>query len=168
MLSLSIKRPPGWLAPRTSSAGRNEARYGNVQVWYWGFAILQIEFQRVSYDDLTYTTASILFVLGYIMYHTQSFFLGALGMVQIVLTLPAALFFYRCVVQGDANLGHSDPCIPSQKVTRFAVSRTKHTGLSSRSRSLISSTSSQSTSCSASAPVRQAQSSGPSSLCAAG
>eukprot|EP01052_Picozoa_sp_SAG31_P045762 SAG31_NODE_8491_length_1441_cov_4.142208_1_plen_51_part_10 len=31
------------------------------------------------------------------MYHTGSAFLGCMGMAQIVLTLPAALFFYRIV-----------------------------------------------------------------------
>jgi hypothetical protein len=81
------------------SALRAEARYGNVRIWYWGFALLQLEFQRVSYDDLMYTTASILFVLGYLTYHCNSLFLGGLGMVQIVLTLPVALFFYRMVFQ---------------------------------------------------------------------
>jgi len=48
-------------------------------------------------DAGRYTTASILFVLVYIIYHTGSSFLGCLGMAQIVLTLPSALFFYRIV-----------------------------------------------------------------------
>ena len=59
--------------------------------------MLQVEFQRVSYDDLMYTTASIFFVFCYITYHCQSIFLGAMGMLQIVLTLPAALFVYRMI-----------------------------------------------------------------------
>ena len=64
---------------------------------WWGFALQDIEFTRVSYQDLLFTFASIIFVWVYITVHTGSCFIGMLGMMEIILTLPIALFFYKYV-----------------------------------------------------------------------
>jgi len=72
----------------TSSPLRVNAMEGSTQVRWWGFAMQDLEFTRVSYQDLSFTMASILFVWIYIIFHTWSFFLGSLGMFQIIMTLP--------------------------------------------------------------------------------
>lgn len=82
-----------------TSAMRAEAKMGDVEVMWWGFALQDLEFTRISYQDLSFTMASILFVYYYICFYTGTLFIGALGMLQIILTLPLALFFYRGVFQ---------------------------------------------------------------------
>ena len=58
-----------------------------------------LEFARVSYQDLGFTMASIMFVYYYIAFYTGSNFIGSMGMLQIILTLPLALFIYRGILQ---------------------------------------------------------------------
>jgi hypothetical protein len=90
----------------------------HAQVRWWGFALQDIEFTRTSYQDLLFTMASILLCVScccvrqpiaatnqaysctgsvwlYISIHTGSIFIGSLGMLQIILTLPVSLFVYR-------------------------------------------------------------------------
>ena len=43
--------------------------------------------------------ASIMFVYYYIAFYTGSNFIGSMGMLQIILTLPLALFIYRGILQ---------------------------------------------------------------------
>ena len=56
---------------------------------WWGFALQDIEFNRVSLQDLSFTMASICFVFYYITFYTGTLFIGAMGMLQIILTLQA-------------------------------------------------------------------------------
>ena len=60
-----------------------------------------IEFNRVSLQDLMFTMASIMFVYYYISFYTGTLFIGAMGMLQIILTLPLALFLYRGADSGQ-------------------------------------------------------------------
>jgi hypothetical protein len=48
-------------------------------------------------QDLMWAGGSIVFVLLVLCWHTSSLFLGGLGMVQIILSLPCTLFFYRVI-----------------------------------------------------------------------
>ena len=78
---------------------RAEAHEEETKVMWWGFALQDLEFQRISYQDLMFTMASIMFVYYYIAFYTNSIYIGGLGMMQIIFTLPLALFFYRGIFQ---------------------------------------------------------------------
>merc|ERR1711871_1240353 len=54
-------------------------------------------FNDMISSDLSYAFGSIMFVLLVMCVHSKSFFLGGLGMVQVLTSLPIALFFYRTV-----------------------------------------------------------------------
>ena len=82
-----------------TSSMRADAKMDAVEVMWWGFAMQDLEFTRISYQDLSFTMASILFVYVYIAFYTGTLFIGSMGMLQIILTLPLALFFYTGVFQ---------------------------------------------------------------------
>ena len=71
----------------------------NVEVIIFGTRILQHAFDTVVQTDLLWAGGSIAFVVVYLCVHTTSPFLGLTGMLQILLSLPLALFFYRLVLQ---------------------------------------------------------------------
>jgi hypothetical protein len=50
------------LAPAVEMAEPTERADDRAQVRWWGFALQDLEFTRVSYQDLSFTMASILFV----------------------------------------------------------------------------------------------------------
>lgn len=54
-------------------------------------------FERMITADLMWAMGSILFVLCVLIYHTGSAFLGGLGMLQILFSLPCTLFVYRII-----------------------------------------------------------------------
>ena len=62
-------------------------------------AILSKEFEYMVNSDMSMAGASVVFVLCWMWFHTGSFALACLGMYQIVMSIPVALFFYRYFFQ---------------------------------------------------------------------
>lgn len=61
-----------------------------LQVLRWGFRV-------VSLTDMFYAFASIVFVYGYMTFHTGSFFVSSVELLQILCSMPLALLFYKLV-----------------------------------------------------------------------
>eukprot|EP00392_Amoebophrya_sp_AT5.2_P009109 g9137.t1 len=64
-----------------------------------GLSIRQVEFMRQVGKDQTFVVGAILIVWVLLFLHTRSFFLANVASLQILLTLPFALFWYRVVGQ---------------------------------------------------------------------
>jgi len=59
----------------------------------------RLQFNTVVQTDLYWAGGSIVFVVLYLCYHTNSAFLGITGILQILMSMPVAIFFYRVVLQ---------------------------------------------------------------------
>ena len=66
-----------------------------VAVKWLNDAILSNEFEYMVQTDMAMAAASIVFVLFWMCFHMRSFSLSLLGMYQIVMSIPIALFIYR-------------------------------------------------------------------------
>jgi len=66
---------------------------------YWSFDIQNLEVKRTVQTDMFFSMFSMIFVYFWISMHTGSFFLGSIGMLQIVSSLPIGNFFYKVVGQ---------------------------------------------------------------------
>lgn len=66
----------------------------------WTFAPwLSLEFDRIIAHDQSLVLGSLLFVFSYICIHTKSLALGCFAIMQILLSMPMALFFYVVLFQ---------------------------------------------------------------------
>ena len=72
---------------------------GGLTITYWAHVWGYSIFDDTVSADLNWAGGSIVFVLIVLCLHTGSFFLGGLGMLQILFSLPTALFFYRTLLQ---------------------------------------------------------------------
>lgn len=77
------------------SAYANPYNLGDMRVRFISAQLFGLEFPRVVNGDLAWTMGSILFVCIYLRVHTGSCFLAAVGMFQIIFSLPASYFIYR-------------------------------------------------------------------------
>ena len=69
-----------------------------VDVIFWSNELAGHNFfEDMISADLSYALGSIVFVLCIMCVHSKSFFLGGLGMIQVLCSLPMALFLYRTV-----------------------------------------------------------------------
>lgn len=76
------------------SAYRTPARTAHLDVKFYSPATQTEEFRRLINDDLLAVIVAILFVAVYIGWHSRSFALGFLGIVQILLSFPLAMFAF--------------------------------------------------------------------------
>ena len=77
------------------SAYRDPAETASLRVTFLNYYLYSpIEFGRLASEDFNMVLGSMCFVGLYMGYHTGSLFLALLGLVQILLSLPLALFFY--------------------------------------------------------------------------
>ena len=68
-----------------------------MSVLWFAQPLAQREFSRLVNEDFLVAFASVLFVWCYLMYHLGSCFVGSMAMLQISVSLPLSLFFYRVV-----------------------------------------------------------------------
>lgn len=79
-------------------AWTDESVKDGVDVIFWSNELAGHNFfEDLISADLSYALGSIMFVLCIMCIHSKSFFLGGLGMVQVLCSLPIALFLYRTV-----------------------------------------------------------------------
>ena len=71
----------------------------DLQVEFWSFWFQNVEFSSLVDSDLTITIVSIIYVIAYMSMHMQSVYLGVVGMIQIMLSLPVSYFIYSCIFQ---------------------------------------------------------------------
>mmetsp|Transcript_8250 Transcript_8250/g.25531 ORF Transcript_8250/g.25531 Transcript_8250/m.25531 type:complete len:1071 (+) Transcript_8250:228-3440(+) len=80
----------------------DEARAGEAgekfEVLWWNPFLEDEQFVEAVNSDFTFAIASIVFVWVWLCVHTSSFFIGSCGMLQILLSLPISLFWYRVVL----------------------------------------------------------------------
>jgi len=75
------------------------ARKGGLDVSWFSLVMQNGEMTHVVSNDTKMALASIFFVWFWIVVHTGSLWVGSLGMLQIILSLPVSLFLYRVVFQ---------------------------------------------------------------------
>ena len=86
------------------SAYRDPATTDDLTVRYNNGLLFSKEFGTIVNNDFLMVGAALIFVWVYICLHTGSFPLGCLAILQIVLSLPMALFFYAPFVPYFSNL----------------------------------------------------------------
>lgn len=69
--------------------------YEQVEVLFSAGEIAEEEFERAVTLDFTWAVLSILVVWVYMLVHLGSFFLSLVGIFEIFMSFPAALFIYR-------------------------------------------------------------------------
>ena len=79
------------------SAYRDEAYTEDMKIEWFSIAMMNGEFGRMLDEDFLAPIGSILFVFCWIQVHTRSIFVGSLGMLQILLSLPFAYTIYRFI-----------------------------------------------------------------------
>ena len=72
---------------------------GPLTVKFFNVYTFILEFARMVWSDLAWVLVMITFVGAYMMFHTGSFFLAQLGMMQILFSFPLSYFVYRFVFQ---------------------------------------------------------------------
>lgn len=77
---------------------RANPEQGPLEVFIFGFRILQYEFQTVANEDLTWIGGSIVFVLGYLLFHTGSTFIAVTSLLMILMSLPLGLVVYKGIL----------------------------------------------------------------------
>jgi len=79
------------------SAYRDPAETTSLRITFLNYYLYSpVEFGRLASEDFNMVLGSMCFVGLYMGYHTGSLFLALLGLLQILLSLPLALFFYTC------------------------------------------------------------------------
>ncbi|KAH8062781.1 hypothetical protein JL721_8689 [Aureococcus anophagefferens] len=68
-----------------------------MSVLWFSPLVESFEWTRLTTEDFMVAFGSVLFVWLYISKHTGSLFVGSMAMLQITMSLPLSLFFYRCV-----------------------------------------------------------------------
>lgn len=86
-----------WIVPLVPDL-EGRAR-GNVRLSAVGAFYSNSVFGETATRDLTYAVAAIVLVLLFMWVHTQSLFLAAAAMLQVVLAFPLAFALYRLVAQ---------------------------------------------------------------------
>ena len=72
---------------------------GDVELVWHNRGLISNEFKTISTADFLWAVFSISAVGIYMSVHCGSVLLGCMGMVEIILSIPLAFFFYRCVFQ---------------------------------------------------------------------
>ncbi len=84
-------------APTPRSAYRSKAVEEGVDFEFYALLFQLGEFTRTMNGDLPMTFLAVLFVWGYITFHTRSIFLSNMAMIQILLSLPVSYTVYKYV-----------------------------------------------------------------------
>jgi hypothetical protein len=79
------------------SAYRTKSELKGMDVEWFAISMMSNEFQRMLGEDFLAPIGSIVIVLCWILLHTGSGFVGSLGMLQILLSLPFAYTIYRFI-----------------------------------------------------------------------
>jgi len=82
-----------------NSAFRAKATTADLEVKFFNGVWYRDEFDNIITFDLSMVSAALLFVYVYICLHTATFTLGCLGILQIMLSVPLALFVYVVVLR---------------------------------------------------------------------
>eukprot|EP00941_MAST-03F_sp_MAST-3F-sp1_P002399 g2399.t1 len=75
-----------------------------VDVVYGSDGITKQEVKRIVIEDSFFALGSLLFIIFYSSFHMGSFFLGFVGVIQVLLTLPISIFICK-LLEGDFKLG---------------------------------------------------------------
>ena len=86
-----------FLRPARMSEGL--APNGDVEVLYWSDGAARIEMNELSQQDFLWDVLSMLCAATYMALHTRLVFISAVGMLEIILSIPLAFFVYRLVFQ---------------------------------------------------------------------
>jgi hypothetical protein len=70
---------------------------GKLKLKFYSFIFQQMEFDRLVNGDLLMAVLSVTFVFIWIWTHSESLFLASTGMGMILMSLPNALFIYKCI-----------------------------------------------------------------------
>lgn len=77
---------------------RTKAETETMDVEWFAWAMMSQEFSRILGEDFLAPIASIAVVITWILIHTGSVFVGGLGMLQILLSIPFSFSFYKFVL----------------------------------------------------------------------
>ena len=69
-----------------------------MDVEWFAWAMMSQEFSRILGEDFLAPIASVVVVITWILVHTGSVFVGGLGMLQILLSIPFSFAFYKFVL----------------------------------------------------------------------
>jgi len=83
----------------TRSAYFEPATTAGLDVTWFSYPLNNAEMMNMVATDQMMAICSILFVWVWIVIHTGSFFVGSLGMLQVVMSLPVSMFFYKLIFQ---------------------------------------------------------------------
>jgi len=81
------------------SAFMDRIEVGDLDMLIYSLIMWDFEGYRLFESDFFMVIFAFLFVFAWILNHTRSLFLAIVGMLQIFLSLPASLFFYRVIFQ---------------------------------------------------------------------
>jgi len=85
------------------SAYLDRARDGEsgkrIDILWWNAFVENSQFTQTVNSDFTLAICSIIFVWIWISVHTASIIIGTVSILQILLSIPLALFFYRVILQ---------------------------------------------------------------------
>lgn len=81
------------------SVYQDVGRINDVEVIFYNFMIENEEFLNVVNKDFIWAFLSILSVWIYMLIHTQSVFLSLVGIFEVFMSFPVALFFYSIIFQ---------------------------------------------------------------------
>mmetsp|Transcript_59645 Transcript_59645/g.136805 ORF Transcript_59645/g.136805 Transcript_59645/m.136805 type:complete len:1076 (-) Transcript_59645:308-3535(-) len=81
------------------SAYRDSCVVSQLQLKFYAGALESKQFSQMTGEDTTMVLASVVFVTFYIGFHSGSLVMALLGIAQIVLSLPIALFFYSALLR---------------------------------------------------------------------
>merc|ERR1711871_1726168 len=77
---------------------RTKAETDDMDVEWFAWAMMSQEFSRILGEDFLAPIASVVVVITWILVHTGSVFVGSLGMLQILLSIPFSFAFYKFVL----------------------------------------------------------------------
>lgn len=66
----------------------------NITRLTWARPLSNAKFREVLQDDVAYAVFSVTFVVLYIWFHLESFFMASLSMLLILLSFPFSYFIY--------------------------------------------------------------------------
>jgi len=72
-----------------------------LRIWYTGDSVESIEVMQTLLDDLKLAIGSMLFVLGYMVFHTRSFFLSICGLITIFLSVPVSYVVFALIAESN-------------------------------------------------------------------
>lgn len=78
------------------SSGTSEIRVNNSQ-------LNNVIFRETLQGDVAYAVFSVLFVIFYIWFHLESFFMAGFSMLLIILSFPVSYFIYTGIFQVTMN-----------------------------------------------------------------